>query len=111
MGGRPSSKRVRKQRVFEGMVNSTNRGPSLASAKGGRDHFVRCALPTFPLRVAYFTDHASARFRRTGKQQEDQDWEPPEVEEEREEEDLLELPPKKHTKTKTTKVCMLQPST
>ena len=107
MGGRPSSKRVRKQRVFEGI----NRGPSLASAKGGRDHFVRCALPTFPLRVACFTDHASARFRRTGKQQEDQDWEPPEVEEEREEEDLLELPPKKHTKTKTTKVCMLQPST
>ena len=66
---------------------------------------------TRPLRVACFTDHAAERFCRTGKKQEDQDWEPPEVEEEREEEDLLELPPKKHTKTKTTKVCMLQPST
>ena len=61
MGGRPSSTRVRKQRVFEGMVNSTTPGLSFASAKGGRHNFIRSARPKFPLRVAFFTDHAAAR--------------------------------------------------
>ena len=111
MGGRPSSTRVRKQRVFEGMVNSTTPGLSFASAKGGRHHFIRSALSKFPLRVACFTDHAAARFCRTGKEKEDQDWEPEEEEpeeeepqeEELDEEDLLEVRAKKGTKTKKTK--------
>ena len=107
MGGRPSSTRVRKQRVFEGMVNSTTPGLSFASAKGGRHHFIRSALPKFPFRVAYVTDHAAARFCRTGKEKEDQDWEPeeeePEEEEPQEEElakDLLEVRAKQGAKTK-----------
>ena len=110
MGGRPSSTRVRKQRVFEGMVNSTTPGLSFASAKGGRHHFIRSALSKFPLRVACFTDHAAARLCRTGKEKEDQDWEPEEEEPEEEEpeeeelaEDLLEVRAKKGTKTKKAK--------
>ena len=103
---------MRKQRVFEGMVNSTTPGLSFASAKGGRHHFIRSALSKFPLRVACFTDHAAARLCRTGKEKEDQDWEPEEEEPEEEElaEDLLEVRAKKGTKTKKakkkTKVCL-----
>ena len=112
MGGRPSSTRVRKQRVFEGMVNSTTPGLSFASAKGGRHNFIRSAHPKFPLHVACFTDHAAARFCRTRKEKEDQDWELEEEEEpeeeepeeeELDEEDLLEIRAKKGTKTKKTK--------
>ena len=68
--------------------------------------------------MACFTDHAAARFCRTGKEKEDQDWEPEEEEpeeeepqeEELDEEDLLEVRAKKGTKTKKakkkTKVCL-----
>ena len=106
---------MRKQRVFEGMVNSTTPGLSFASAKGGRHHFIRSALSKFPLRVACFTDHAAARLCRTGKEKEDQDWEPEEEEPEEEEpeeeepeeeelaEDLLEVRANKGTKTKKAK--------
>ena len=79
-----------------------------------QQHRIRClryALLTYPRRSACFTDHAAARFCRTGKEKEDQDWEPEEEEpeeeepqeEELDEEDLLEVRAKKGTKTKKAK--------